>query len=73
MSQHAQHSQRAVLACTGERPLDDSKRLCSHLLEKAIGELDDDCETILGIFDLRGFGTQNADLGFVRFLVGRPP
>ena len=55
--------------CAGERPLDDSKRLCAHLLEKAIHELDDDCETILGIFDLRGFGTQNADFGFVQFLV----
>lgn len=32
-------------------------------------ELDEECETILGIFDLRGFGTQNADFGFVRFLV----
>ena len=53
----------------GERPLDDSKRLCAHLLEKAIDQLDDDCETLLGIFDLRGFGTQNADFGFVRFLV----
>ena len=32
-------------------------------------ELDNGGETILGIFDLRGFGTQNADFGFVRFLV----
>ena len=56
-------------SCAGERPLDDSKRLCAHLLEKAVDELDDGGETILGIFDLRGFGTQNADFGFVRFLV----
>ncbi len=55
--------------CTGERPLDDSKRLCAHILEKAMEDLNDECETILGIFDLRGFGTQNADFGFVRFLV----
>ena len=39
------------------------------MLDKAIMELDDDSETILGIFDLRGFGSRNADLGFVRFLV----
>jgi len=58
-----------MYAHVGERPLDDSKRLCAHLLEKAIDELDDECETILGIFDLRGFGTQNADFGFVKFLV----
>ncbi|CAL5221135.1 g3271 [Coccomyxa viridis] len=60
---------RASRHITGERPLDDSKRLCAHLLEKAVDELDDGGETILGIFDLRGFGTQNADFGFVRFLV----
>ena len=57
-------------SCVGNRPLDDSKRLCAHLLEKAIDQLDEECETILGIFDLRAFGPQNADFGFVRFLVG---
>ena len=29
----------------------------------------DDVETLLGIFDLRGFGPRNADLSFARFLV----
>ena len=29
-------------------------------------------ETLLGIFDLRGFRNRNADLGFVRFLVRAP-
>ena len=63
----------SLYSCAGERPLDDSKRLCAHLLEKAIDQLDDECETILGIFDLRSFGPQNADFGFVRFLVGTLP
>lgn len=40
-----------------------------HLLEKAIAELPEGGETLVGIFDLRGFGNRNADLGFVRFLV----
>lgn len=53
----------------GEFPLDDSKRLCVHLLEKAIAELPEGGETLVGIFDLRGFANRNADLGFVRFLV----
>ena len=53
----------------GEFPLDDSKRLCVHLLEKAIASLPEGGETLVGIFDLRGFGNRNADLGFVRFLV----
>ena len=55
---------------TGERPLAESTRLCAYLLEAAIAELPEGGETILGIFDLRGFGPRNADLGFVRFLVG---
>lgn len=28
-------------------------------------------DTVLGVFDLRGFSNQNADLSFVRFLVRR--
>lgn len=55
----------------GEFLLDDSKRLCVHLLEKAIAELPPGGETLVGIFDLRGFGNRNADLGFIRFLVRR--
>jgi hypothetical protein len=58
-----------VLVPPGEFPLDDSKRLCVHLLEKAIASLPEGGETLVGIFDLRGFGNRNADLGFVRFLV----
>jgi len=54
---------------TGEFSLDDSKRLCVHLLEEAISQLEPGTETLLGIFDLRGFASKNADLGFVRFLV----
>lgn len=54
---------------TGMFPLDSSKRYCAYLLEQAIAQLPEDCETILGIFDLRGFRTRNADFGFVRFLV----
>ena len=57
----------------GEFPLDDSKRLCVHLLEKAIASLPEGGETLVGIFDLRGFGNRNADLGFVRFLVRKWP
>ncbi len=56
----------------GEFPLDSSKRYCAYLLEQAIVQLPEDCETILGIFDLRGFKTRNADFGFVRFLVCNP-
>ena len=52
-----------------EFPLEDSKRLCVHLLEQAMAQLPSGSDTLLGIFDLRGFGNRNADLGFVRFLV----
>ena len=54
----------------GEWELDDSKRLCVYMLERAISQLPEGQETVLGIFDLRGFKNKNADLGFVRFLVG---
>eukprot|EP00891_Asterochloris_glomerata_P004220 jgi/Astpho2/4220/Aster-05183 len=54
---------------TGEWQLDDSKRLCVYMLERAISQLPEGQETVLGIFDLRGFKNKNADLGFVRFLV----
>lgn len=49
--------------------MDESKKLCAYLLEKGIAEIPEGCETLLGIFDLRGFGHRNADFGFVRFLV----
>lgn len=44
-----------------------------HLLDKAIASLPEGGETLVGIFDLRGFGNRNADLGFVRFLVRHHP
>jgi len=54
---------------TKEFPLDDSKRHCVHLLEVALAQLPEGGDTLLGVFDLRGFRNRNADLGFVRFLV----
>eukprot|EP00884_Botryococcus_braunii_P020362 jgi/Botrbrau1/7009/Bobra.0165s0038.1 len=60
---------RARLHVTGQRPLEESQRYCAYLLEEALRMMQDDTETILGIFDLRGFGPSNADFGFVRFLV----
>ncbi|KAL7593379.1 uncharacterized protein LOC111879525 [Lactuca sativa] len=46
----------------------EDERLCVFLLEKALSRLPEGKEEILGIFDLRGFGTQNADLKFLTFL-----
>ena len=56
-----------------EYPLEDSKRLCVHLLEEALAELPEGGETLLGVFDLRNFRHRNADLAFVRFLVSPSP
>lgn len=58
-----------TLCPAGERPLEESKQYCAFLLESALAAMPPGTETILGIFDLRGFGHRNADLGFVRFLV----
>eukprot|EP00249_Psilotum_nudum_P019664 c27364_g1_i4 orf=476-1327(-) len=46
-----------------------SEKLCVYLIEKALHRLPKGCETILGIFDLRGFTSKNADLKFTSFLV----
>ncbi|XP_004508888.1 uncharacterized protein [Cicer arietinum] len=46
----------------------DDERLCVFLIEKALSKLPTGKEQILGIFDLRGFGTENADLKYLTFL-----
>lgn len=51
-----------------QEPVDD-ERLCVFLIEKALSKLPPGKEQILGIFDLRGFGTENADLRYLTFLV----
>ncbi|KAJ6294102.1 hypothetical protein OIU76_022225 [Salix suchowensis] len=40
----------------------ENEKLCVFLIEKALGKLVAGKEQILGIFDLRGFSTKNADL-----------
>ncbi|OIW18335.1 hypothetical protein TanjilG_31475 [Lupinus angustifolius] len=45
------------------------ERLCTFLVEKALSKLPPGKEQILGIVDLRGFGTQNADIRYLTFLV----
>jgi len=47
----------------------DDERLCVFLIEKALSKLPIGEEQILVIFDLRGFGTENADFKFLTFLV----
>jgi hypothetical protein len=53
----------------GEYPLEDSKRLCTHILDEAIAALPPGQEQIIGIFDLQGFDLRNADVPFAAFLV----
>lgn len=63
---------RAAKHFTGVRSLKESEQLCVYLLDRAVEKLqheDSPQETLLGIFDLRGFGHANADIGFVRFMV----
>ncbi|XP_043724197.1 motile sperm domain-containing protein 2 [Telopea speciosissima] len=49
-------------------PVEDEK-LCVFLIEKALSKLPDGKEQILGIFDLRDFGSENADIRFLKFLI----
>ncbi|XP_057952242.1 CRAL-TRIO domain-containing protein C3H8.02 [Malania oleifera] len=46
----------------------ENQKLCVFLIEKALSKLPVGKEEILGIFDLRGFGPENADLQFITFL-----
>ncbi|KAM5571981.1 phosphatidylinositol transfer protein CSR1 [Rosa sericea] len=46
----------------------ENEKLCVFLIEKALSALPEGREEILGIFDLRGFGTENSDLKFITFL-----
>ncbi|KAF8037092.1 hypothetical protein BT93_B0107 [Corymbia citriodora subsp. variegata] len=46
----------------------ENEKLCVFMIEKALNKLPDGKEEILGIFDLRGFGTENADLKFLTFM-----
>lgn len=48
-------------------PIEDEK-LCVFLIEKALSRLPAGKQDILCILDLRGFGTENADLKFLTFL-----
>ncbi|KAF9667896.1 hypothetical protein SADUNF_Sadunf15G0070800 [Salix dunnii] len=46
----------------------ENEKLCVFLIEKALRKLVAGKEQILGIFDLRGFSTKNADLTYLTFL-----
>ena len=54
---------------TGARPLRSSIELAAYVLDAAVAALPPGTDTLVGIFDLRGFGPANADLAFARFLV----
>ena len=60
---------RCAKHLTNASPLLESQRLCVHICDRAVERLSPEQQTMLGIFDLRGFTSKNADLGFVRFLV----
>ena len=66
---HSTTTKQLCLLPPGEFSLDDSKRLCVLTLEKALKQLPEGQDTVLGIFDLRGFKQKNGDLGFAGFLV----
>ncbi|WOL18171.1 CRAL-TRIO domain-containing protein C3H8.02 isoform X2 [Canna indica] len=45
-----------------------NQKLCVYLVEKALSKLPPGTEEILGIIDLRGFGAENGDVLFLKFL-----
>ncbi|XP_027168048.1 phosphatidylinositol transfer protein CSR1 isoform X1 [Coffea eugenioides] len=52
----------------GKHDFREDEKLCVFLVEKALSKLPAGKEQILVIIDLRGFGTENADLRFLTFL-----
>ncbi|KAF5199935.1 Motile sperm domain-containing protein [Thalictrum thalictroides] len=46
----------------------ENQKFCAFLIEKALKRLPNEEGEILGIFDLRGFGVENADLEFLKFM-----
>ncbi|XP_010550684.1 PREDICTED: CRAL-TRIO domain-containing protein C3H8.02 [Tarenaya hassleriana] len=46
----------------------EDEKLCVFLLEKALSKLPAGQDKILGLFDLRGYGAENADIKFLTFL-----
>ncbi|KAJ3692534.1 hypothetical protein LUZ60_012884 [Juncus effusus] len=47
----------------------ENERLCVFLLEEALSRLPPGTGNILGIFDLRGFGLENGDFFFLKFMI----
>eukprot|EP00889_Picochlorum_renovo_P005672 jgi/Picre1/32702/NNA_008047.t1 len=60
---------RAAKHVKDAAPLLHSQQLCVYTLERALEKLPEGQDTVLGIFDLRGFQSRNADMGFVKFMV----
>ena len=53
----------------GEFSERESQALCAFFIERAIAARPPGVETVIGVFDLDGFGLSNADFAFVRFLI----
>ncbi|KAI3464120.1 hypothetical protein Pfo_020783 [Paulownia fortunei] len=52
----------------GEHEQYEDEKLCVFMIEKALSKLPSGKQEILGIIDLRGFQTQNADIKFLTFV-----
>ncbi|KAJ4789468.1 Sec14p-like phosphatidylinositol transfer family protein [Rhynchospora pubera] len=66
---------RPVLVVVGSKHLPArqdpvmNQKLCVLLVERALSKLPPGTNNILGIFDLRGFGAENGDFQFLKFLI----
>lgn len=57
---------RHVIGQFSER---QSQELCTYFIEQAVAARPESVDTVMGIFDLKGFTVFNADFSFVRFLI----
>ena len=65
----SESNQRRCRHTVGEFSEQDSQRLCAYYVEQAVASRPAGVDTVLGVFDVSGFGLQNADFAFVRFLI----
>jgi len=53
----------------GQFPRESTEKLCAFAVKEALRLLPEDKDTFLTVFDLREFGTANADLSFVKYMI----
>lgn len=63
----------SAATAAGEFPINDSKRLCTYMLDTALQQLPAGSDQLLWVVDLQGISMSNIDLMFVAFVLDTVP